>query len=392
MKSLKIFWIIAGLLLVLYIIAQATRPKEIDWTESLSSKEKAPYGTYVLKSRLNDIFPQAAVSAYRQPVYNVIADDSAKNATYLIIAPGLQLSKDDYEQLIKYIKKGNDVFLATEYFGALFNKNLKIATKYAFDINNNALPVSLVNRHLSPKKKYALDKGIGSIYFDSFDTLKTTVLGVNSKNQPDYIKLEIGKGRLYLFANPRFLSNYSLLQSQGSEYASKVLSYLKNTPKVLFDEYYTQGEAGDETPMRVFLNNPDLRWAYFIALFSLLLFVIYDIKRRQRIIPVIEPLANSTLEFVTVVGQLYYEKRNNADIAKKKIRYFLNWLRDKYNITANITEKEFPQILIQKLNFKPDFAVQFTGFTNYVYTNEMITDKELIKLNSLTEQFYQQAK
>ena len=120
MKSLKIFWIIAALLLVLYIIAQATRPKEIDWTESLSSKEKAPYGTYVLKSRLNDIFPHAAVSAYRQPVYNVIADYSAKNATYLIIASGLQLSKDDYEQLIKYIKKGNDVFFSYGIFWCAF--------------------------------------------------------------------------------------------------------------------------------------------------------------------------------------------------------------------------------------------------------------------------------
>ncbi len=390
MKGFKIYWIITVVLLLIYIIAQLNRPKEIDWTETLSSKEKSPFGTYVLKDRLKDIFPGSSITSYRRPVYNVIAEDSVKNAAYIIIAPGLEFSKPDYEQLIKYIKKGNDVLIASEYFGELFTENLKIKTRYVFKIKDDPTPVNFTNKHLNPGRKYTLKKGIGNMYFDAFDTAKTIVLGENSSHKANFIKVALGRGSLYLITNPRYFSNYSLLQRQGQQYAATALSFVKNTRQILFDEYYTQGEGGEETPMRVFLNNPALRWAYYIAIFSLMLFVIYEVKRRQRIIPVIEPLTNSTMEFVTVIGQLYYEKKNNADIAHKKIIYLLTWLRDKHNVKTQISDDEFSKVLVQKLGLKDDFVVEITGYLNYINECSMVTDKELIKLNYLTEKFYNQ--
>ena len=389
MRGLKIYWIITVVLLLIYIIAQLSRPKEIDWTETLSSKEKSPFGTYILKERLKDIFPGSSITSFRRPVYNVIAEDSVKNAAYIIVAPGLEFSKPDYEQLIKYVKKGNDVLIASEYFGELFTKNLKIKTRYVFKINGDSIPVNFTSKHLNPAKQYTLKKGIGSMYFDSFDTAKTIVLGENSSHKANFIKVALGSGFMYLISNPRYFSNYSLLQPQGEEYAAKALSFIKSTRNILFDEYYTQGEGGKETPMRVFLNNPALKWAYYLAVFSLLLFVIYEVKRRQRIIPVIEPLTNSTMEFVTVIGQLYYEKRNNADIAHKKILYLLTWLRDKHNVKNQTFNDEFSNVLA-KLGLKADFAAEITGYMNYINESSMVTDRELIKLNNLTEQFYNQ--
>ena len=388
MKSLKIYWIIASVLLVAYIIAQFYRPKEINWAESLSSSEKAPYGTFILKERLKDIFPGAAVVAYRQPVYNVIAEDSVKNATYIIVAHGLQFSKADFEQLTRYVKEGNDVFVAAEYFGELFEEHFKLKTRYVFRVSGKTAPVKFTNKYLDSTKRYLLAKGIGSTYFDSFDSAKTTVVGEDENHNANFIKISAGKGYLYLSANPLFFSNYSLLKQQGSSYAATALSCLKNTKKILLDEYYTQGEAGNKTIMQLFFDNPALSWAYYITIFSLLIFVVFEVKRTQRVIPIIEPLENTTLEFVTVIGELYYEKRKNADIAHKKVIYLLAYLRDKYQLKNQQPDDEFIAVLQQKLEIKADFAEHFTGYLNYINENSTVTDTELIKLNKLTDEFY----
>ena len=75
MKSLKLYLIVAAVLLVIYIIAQFNRPKIIDWSESFSDKEKTPFGTYIVYNRLKDIFPKSQIMPYRQPIYSVIDED-----------------------------------------------------------------------------------------------------------------------------------------------------------------------------------------------------------------------------------------------------------------------------------------------------------------------------
>jgi len=388
MKSLKLYLVAGGILLLIYIVALLNKPKNIDWSETLSNKDKIPFGTYILYDRLKDIFPDSKITPYRRPVYNAIAEDSIKQSSYIIICPQIDLAKADYDQLIKYIKAGNDVFMAACNFGKLFNKNLKIVTQYNFFIKRQDAPVSFLNPSLNPKKSYKIDKGAGVFYFAKFDTLHAVVIGENARHEANFIKYSFGKGSLYLVANPKLFSNYSLLKPDGAEYAATALSYIKNTPKLIVDEYYTQGGAGNASPMRLFLSNPTLQWAYYIAIFSLLIFVLFEIKRRQRIIPVIEPLSNSTLDFVNVVGQVYYEKRNNANIAQKKILYFLEHLRDEYQLKTNKLDDEFVEKLSAKMDIERSSANELVSYIKYISVQDRVNDRELIELNKLIEQFY----
>ena len=392
MKSLKLYLVVAAVLLIVYIIAQANRPKAIDWTETLSNKDKTPFGTYIVYNRLKDIFPDAHIAPYHQPVYNVLAEDGVKQASYIIICPGIELSKPDYRQLVDYIKRGNDVFIAAGDFGKVFGKNLNVDTKTDFTVNNDGIPVRFVNPSLNPKKYYSVDKGAGNMYFNKFDTAQSVVLGQNKNNQANYLKYKLGKGWLYLNANPKFFSNYSLLKPQGAEYAATALSFVKNTKQVVWDEYYTDTNADASSPMRLFLSKPALQWAYYIAVVSLLLFVLFEIKRRQRIIPVIQPLTNTTLDFVNVVGQVYYEKRNNVNLAHKKILYLLTDLRDNHQLKTNKLDNEFIEKLSVKVGIDSIFAYKLVDYIKYINVQERVSDRELIKLNKLTNQLYRQLK
>jgi len=392
MKSLKIYLIAAGVVLIIYIVAMLNRPKDVDWSETLSNTDKIPFGTYILNHRLNDIFPNAKITMYRQAIYNVIAEDSIRQSSYLIVCQGIEPSKADYDQLIAYMKKGNNVFIAADYFGRLFEKNLDITTQYNFTFQKQDSPVSLVDPALKPHQGFIFDKRIGNNYFSKIDTSKAAVIGENNDHKANFVKYNFGSGNLYLLCNPKVFSNYNLLNAKGRDYAQTVLSFLKNTPRLVVDEYYTQGNGEEESPMRVFLRNPVLQWAYYIAMFSLLAFVLFELKRRQRIIPVIEPLQNSTLDFVTVVGQVYYEHRDNANIAQKKITYLLSWLRDQYQLQTAALDDEFIEKLSAKLNIELSVVRELVDYIRYINVQQKVTDRELIQLNKLIEDFYIKAR
>jgi hypothetical protein len=389
MKDLKIYIFLATALLVIYLVAQYNKPKDTDWTVTLNHTDKIPFGTYVLYNRINDILPGATIKNYREPVYNVINDDSVKYGTYIIIAQQVTLNKLDYEQLTQYIKNGNDVFIAAESFGPEVGEKLGI--EVGFD-NRQKGPtrIAFVNKQVSDDL-YDVDKGAGDGYFTTFDRDKAIVLGKNQYEHCNYIKFPIGKGALFLSANPGMFSNYSLLKDMGASYASIALSYLKNDGRILWDEYYAAGRAGGESPMRVFLSNYKLKWAFYISFFSLIFFVLYEMKRRQRIIPVIEPLANTTVEFATVVGQVYYEQRNNSNIAEKKISYFLEDIRTKFGVRTNIFDTEFIALLSQKSGASSELIKRLTEQFIHIRMTSRISDSELINLNHNIEQFYLQS-
>jgi hypothetical protein len=393
MKDLKIYLIIATTLFAIYVIANLNKPQEVNWTPTFSNADKIPYGTRVLYERAGDIFPGSAIKPKRDPIYNTITEDSIKASSYIIIAASLNITTPDFKQLKKYVAAGNDVFIAAGFLGTDIEKELKIkiANKFAINGNDHTL-IHFVNPALSPEVNYFVDKGVTAGYYDKFDTVRAVVVGETDDHKANLLKYPIGKGNLYLTPNPGMFTNYSLLKPQGAEWASTALSMVKKTSEIVWDEYYSQGSGEDDSPMRVFLGNAQLKAAYYLALFSLLIFVLYEIKRRQRIIPVIKPLENSTVDFVNVVGQVYYERRDNINIARKKMQYFWAYARETYRIKANRPGPEFVEELVNRTGVAEDLARGLSGAFIFISTHDIVTDQELISLNQLIEQFYNQSR
>jgi hypothetical protein len=115
-------------------------------------------------------------------------------------------------------------------------------------------------------------------------------------------------------------------------------------------------------------------------------------KRRQRIIPVITPLENATLAFVNVVGQVYYEQRDNRNISHKKILYFLEHLRTTYYLKTNPLDQEFIDNLSQKTAIEHSLITDLVNCINRLNSAQQVTSSDLTKLNQLIEQFYKQSR
>lgn len=157
---------------------------------------------------------------------------------------------------------------------------------------------------------------------------------------------------------------------------------------MIWDEFSSLGAEEDTSLMRVFFKYPALRYAWLLSLFSLLLFVLYNIKRKQRIIPVAEPLKNTTVEFVKIVGQVYYRQYDHADIARKKITYLLDYIRTHYNLKMDEPNADFARILAEKAGVD---AVLVSGLVMQiarVYRYNIVSTSDLAELNKSIESFY----
>ena len=388
MKDFKIYLSIASALMVVFLIAQYNKPTPIDWTPSLYYNDKIPFGTYITYNQLNQLFPKAAIVKTNTSIYHAFHDSVVSNGNYIIIAKSVNINKFDFSELAKYVKAGNSIFISSFNFKGFLADTLKIST--AYEVKKGTSRLVFTNNRL--KGAYKFDRDVSNQYFDDFDTAKATVVGKNEYGHVTFLNFKIGKGNLFICANPGVFTNYSLLSKNGADYAARALSYLPVTNTVYWDEFQNGDIPADQSPLRVFFGNPSLQWAYYLSVVSLLIFVLYEMKRRQRIIPVIEPLKNSTLEFVTTVGQVYYEKRNNANIAHKKILYFFVYLRDVHNIKTSRPDQELADTLMAKLGIATDFSNELISIINQLETQTYVSDSQLIKLNKLIEQFYNQAR
>lgn len=386
MKDLKFYIIGVVAILTIYLVAQYNKPAPINWQVNLRYDSKSPYGNFILYNRLTDIFPGATIKRSNRSTYDTFSDSTLLKGNYIIIAKTVAINKADTKALLKYIAAGNTVFISALNWDSNLTDSLKVNTGYEFNKQNPSL--NFVNPGLKQQADYKTDKYTATQYFAGFDTTKAIVLAQNNFKHATYLQFKFGKGNLLLMANPQLLTNYNLLKPQNLNFAGKALSYIPQTKNLYWDQYLNGDIAQDESPMRVFFKHPGLQWAYYISLAAILLFVIYEIKRRQRIIPVVEPLQNATVGFVSVVGKVYYEQRDNTDIAIKKITYFLEHIRNTYNLKTNTFDNEFLNTFIKKTGVEETLGYELINLMRYVSHQTRVSDHELIAMNRLIEKFY----
>jgi hypothetical protein len=389
MRDFKFYIIGASLLLLVYVVVLYNKPIPVNWKPTLYYGDKIPFGTYVLYKQLNDVFPGARITNTNQSVASLF-NNKLKPGNYFIIAKQVKITFTDFNALKKYIAAGNTVFISTFSWAGYFKNGFKLETKVENDDDKRLL--NFTNPVLKQPTNYRFDKDISNQYFSKFDTARATVIATNNAGKATYLSYKFGKGRLLLSANPELFSNYSLLTPQGANYAERALSYLPVKQILYWDQYQNHDVVVEMSPMRVFLNNPNLRWAYYISLATLFIYIIFEAKRRQRIIPVIELLKNSTVDFVNVVGRVYYERRDNANIATKKVLYLLTYLRETYQLKTNKLDTEFIETLAHKTGLEVSFVRDVVNYINYLDNQQKVTDHELIELNNLIEKFYSQSR
>lgn len=86
------------------------------------------------------------------------------------------------------------------------------------------------------------------------------------------------------------------------------------------------------SPFRELIKRPPLRWALYLLMLGVILLMVTTARRRQRVIPIIAPPLNKSLEFVRLIGTLYYQRCTHAELVRKKFIFFAEELRRRCGI------------------------------------------------------------
>jgi len=157
-----------------------------------------------------------------------------------------------------------------------------------------------------------------------------------------------------------------------------------------WDEYfrYDRNSNGNFSSLRYIFSNPALRWAFSLLLVLLTLIYVFDSKRKQRILPLIAGLRNNSLDFVKTIGRLYYQRRDNKNLAWKMSAHFQDHVRTRYNITVALSDPDFIERLSYKTGMGISFIRELTGEIQRLQDSPRVTDEELLQFNQKMEEFY----
>lgn len=384
------------------------RPLLPSLKETYSYDDKNPFGGYVAFQKILDEFDNVKIVYGNDQTIESDKDiyrQAGKHSLYFIISDKLFLSQTETEWALEYVASGNELFLSANQFGAELLRRLGVKTNQSFARLNDRwgnmcdTRVNIFFGDDLPQVPFGFYYYPFENYFRNFNEKSARILGVNDLGEPDFIILFIGKGKLFLHLAPRALSNYFLLTENNINYFNYVLNYLDHSPAAVYwDEYYNQSKSsgmpdkskkeGDFSSLDVINEHAMLKWAFFIAMTGLLLFIFSEFKRKQRLIPVQPKPLNATVDFVETVGRLYFINKDNKNIAAKLTTYFYENVRSKYFLVHTTDMESFALRLAGKKGMPEHKITELLNCITEIENSMEISDAQLLNLNQLLEQFY----
>lgn len=378
--------------------------------ENYRRTDTQPFGAFVAYNQFRHLFGDRHIEETYDPFdaiwSNIKSYSTDKNySLYFLVTKNLVVSYSEVKAFLDYVKAGNDLFISADYIDSHFLENINCNTERREEISEE-LKGNMHETHVSmdfgdgfnaPSYSYYYYPFLNSL--SGYDSAFTRVLGVNEMNAPNFIVLFSGKGRIYLHVAPRIFGNYFLLTNDNYKYFENVISYLRSDPKnIYWDEYYKNSSssrrrnssslAGDNfSALSVIRSHTPLLWAFSIAVVGLLLFIFFNIKRKQRIIPVVKPNANTTVTFTETIGRLYLQKKDNKHIAEKMITYFYEQIRNGYFISTATINDEFINSLSGKSGVSKEKTKELFSLIKRIHSQEKVDDLELLRLNTEIENF-----
>ena len=420
MKSSRNFLFAMLVLFVLFCLLQVNLPKKFVWSPTFSHVDKQPLGCFVFDSVLTQSLPngyhvtkktffqldqehakekisvlmvvdqqnlkQLDVKylcniARRGGKVMVVASssfDDGRNADTVVVDELERTFKVKIEDGIYFSLRGilsglkahdNDMY-DTIYWNNRETMYAAQSYRMFYNMVGGTLFVDSV-----PKVKrlaYTLstagyDYKYDSLYvgdFTRFDTIvdkKERIERIDTfaiKKVPTAVSVPYGKGEVIFVSSPLLFTNYGMLEGNTFVYIFRLMSYLADLP-VYRTEAYVKTDAmlvAEQSPFREFIKRPPLRWALYLALLGVVLFMIFTARRRQRVIPIMSKPANRSLEFIQLIGTLYYQRKDHVDLVRKKFKLFAEELRKTAGVDisdVNTDDREY-LLLAEKTGMNSD--------------------------------------
>ncbi|EKB07739.1 hypothetical protein HX057_10565 [Myroides odoratimimus] len=395
-KSTKTMLFLFIVIMGFVYFIESNKVDPIDWRETLDNTHKIPFGTYILDQEIDKVFPNDSVIRITGNVYDFFKDkkyDSIHTNTLFSLKNYGYIDSFARVNLHHYIAKGNTAVIFQDNIDGLIEGIETDYLQYTLReelLDQDKVSVTLANPNIST---YSFQlKDLNTNYFDIPDSLRTKVevlgyLKYKGVKYPNLIRYKEGSGQLILGLQPIAFTNYNLLESNNHLYVQGVLSYLPQQ-----NTYFTvsrlpgDNEYHSTSILRFVFKHPALTWAWYFFLGTLFVFIIFTAKRKQRVIPIITPLSNTTVEFTKTVSNLYIQNKDYEDLINKHIIYTLEKIRRVHWLDTTKLDEVFINNLHIKTKKDKEDIIKFVRFIEqFKAAPHHASEEMLIELNKIIE-------
>lgn len=384
-KTLKLYLIIFVALVGILVVIQLTRKEVTDWRKNYELTSKTPFGLYIFNKESGKLFNSKVRTVSELPFDYYRKNPNKKPHNILLVEENLD--QQSWYKILQQVHKGSNVLVIKEYPDEFLIDSLKLGNQSTINFDDQNTIKLTDTRFLNDSIQ--LDKLPGRRGFSAIGK-EVEILGVTtsskSKVGANFIRKKVGKGSIMIHTEPLALTNYYLLEKQNYRYSQNVLSYLPNIETLWFVE---KDDVASTSEMRYILSQPALRYAWWVFLGGVFIFIFFTAKRKQRIIPTIERLENKSVDFVKSIGNLYLQEGDFHDMMEKKANYFLHKVRLELLLDTAQLNDDFSRKLNMKTGApleKIEEAVKLMKMGIDPYASVMKED--LIRMNSLLDEIY----
>lgn len=410
-KTILILSVLAAALLAYFYFSEDER--HYNWMETYRANSAEPYGTLFIRKMLETYRDHGDFMVNDQKSLKAFLEEvpEPENTDYVFIGERMFLDEASVGALADFLDAGGNAFIASvdppdalldavyyrecgaslDYMEAtedsvrlnFFSDGLRTKSGYEYRYR-------MVDREYPYPWKYVSD----SVLCEATESV--VPLGYQQDEKVNFVMIPAGKGHLYLHTTPLVFTNYFMVSRGNLDYVSGVFSHLSGKDMV-WDEsgkLFLGNTNSFNGPLYYILQQPALKYAWWMLLLAVILYIAFASKRRQRIIPVLEPKTNTSLEFVKLVARLHYKNGDHLDMARKKMKYFLYFVRSRYGIHA----EKFGDDQIRRLAGKARVRQEDVAiiFSRYSLIDQKFRDdievNRLVDLYEAIEHFYRQCK
>jgi hypothetical protein len=388
-KTIKFYGIIFLAVLGLLAFFDLGKKEVTDWRKNFQIDSKSPFGLFIFDKEVDHLL-RTKVERIEVSPYDYYKQNP-KNSPQNILIVQKNIDSESWKKILTQIQNGSDALIISSFCNNAIQDSLQFEVSEALFEEQTVF--QLTDKKLNnPQLKLDKFPGENAInYLNKNHEILGKLQTEPKKWKANFIKIKHGNGNLYFHSDPVFISNYYLLQPKSLAYTEGVFSYLKNQKTLWFVD--TKLQEKSSSPLSFVLQNPPLKYAWWLFLSGLLVFTIFAIKRKQRVVPVIEPLKNKSVEFVQSIGNLYLQEGDFHDMMSKKSQYFLYRIKMELLIDHQNLDENFAKKLQQKTGKNLEIINQAVELMKKASDKTAaVTREDFVKMNELLDEIYPYSK
>jgi hypothetical protein len=437
------WWITVSILVVVLGLLQVLKPEPVRWERTFKSSSTQPFGTWIALHVLDSLTPSPVFMV--DSASDVALHSIPQASQWWIVTPKYSGAIQEVDSLMAFVKRGGHVVIATRYFNDTTERLLGLDLYPVYSWSETEVLVhqdnSIVQRlpigddYVSMRFRERIDttvnngerrwKPLLTVASSSGDDFEEQAYdeededydGEDSSDEDEEVRTddanqiendlwmiagvrEYGNGTITVLSSPELLSNVAFVKDSSAAVAGIVMPLLTDISIPAAWDRYHNASIALPTIGDILSRSLAAQLAVVLVVVAGLMYLTTNMRRRQRPIPILEKVKNTTAEFTRTVADLMQTSHDPAYVMRLRVAHLRRFCANVLHVPlVNIDSSTENRLVaatgcdIQTVRDVLHLARQYGDFDGMKqqWTDAEWSAADLLRRSAILDTFYEKA-